>query len=282
MRAVIVRASSLVVALAALAACGPGNNPNNGPQKGGGVTIVSLSGMVAGMSLSTTIASGGFAENSSTSSVRCTQRTSGACTINECTTPGIDAGAEPQDAGTSNNGARSAGVITISGGGQMIQLMPREDNTYQSVNQRMEVFPAGTMLTVSAAGSATGVPAFTGTLTMPAQVAVTAPMLSLTAPTMIPRTQALVAAWTGGTTGKVNVVLSSSAGGNSSTISCAFDAAGGTGTVPADVMMALPAGSGSIAIAATDSRDQMAGDYKVTLSASSIGLIGAGGQAMFQ
>lgn len=282
MRAVSVRASLSVFTLAALAACGPSNNPNNGPQKGGAVTIISLSGMVAGMSLSTTVANAGFGENASTSSVRCTQRTSGACTINECTTPSTDAGAAPQDAGTSDNGARSAGVITISGGGQMIQLMPGADNTYQSVNQRMEVFPAGTMLTVSAAGSATGVPAFSGTLTMPAQVVVTAPMLSLTAPTMIPRTQALAAAWTGGTTGKVNVVLVSSAGGNSSTVSCAFDAAGGTGTVPADVMMALPAGSGTIAIAATDSRDQMAGDYKVTLTASGVGLIGGGGQAMFQ
>jgi len=42
MRAVIVRASLSVVALAALAACGPGNNPNNGPQKFGSVSIFAL------------------------------------------------------------------------------------------------------------------------------------------------------------------------------------------------------------------------------------------------
>jgi len=54
------------------------------------------------------------------------------------------------------------------------------------------------------------------------------------------------------------------------------------GTVPADVMALIPAGTGTIAIGASDTRDQMAGDYKVTLAASGLGLIGGAGQAMFQ
>jgi hypothetical protein len=128
-----------------------------------------------------------------------------------------------------------------------------------------------------------GVPAFTGTLTMPSPVTVTAPMLSLTAPTMISRSQALAAAWTGGTTGKVSVLLVSSQSASSVTVSCSFDAAAGMGTVPADVMALIPAGTGTITIAASDTRDQMAGDYKVTLLAESVlGLRGGTGRAMFQ
>jgi len=129
-----------------------------------------------------------------------------------------DGGAAPQDAGM-NNGARSAGPITISGGGQMIQLTPNADNTYPSMNQQMQLFAPGTALTVSAAGDAMGVPAFTGTLTMPSPVTVTAPMLSLTAPTTISRSQALAAAWTGGTTGKVSVLLVSLQSASSVTVS---------------------------------------------------------------
>lgn len=281
MRAVMVRSSVSMVVFAALAACGPGGSPN-APQKGGAVSVISLSGMVAGMTFANTTVTAGFGENSSTSSVRCTQRTQGACTINECTTPATDGGAAPQDAGASNNGARSAGVITISGGGQMVQLMPGADNQYMTSNQQVQVFAPGTALTVSAAGDPMGVPAFTGMLTMPSAVTVTAPMLSFTAATPISRSQALAAAWTGGTTGKVSVVLVSSQSSSSVTVSCSFDAAGGTGTVPADIMALLPAGTGTIAVGSTDTREQMAGDYKVTLTSSALGLMGGGGRAMFQ
>jgi hypothetical protein len=240
--------------------------------------------MFAGQSFAMTAVIGGFAENSETSGVRCTQRTSGPCTIDECTESSSDAGTPSQDAGMGEGQARSAGVITISGAGQMIQLTPDANNSYRPVFEMRELFPAGTTVTVSAAGSAMGVPAFSGTLTMPAQVTVTSPMLSMNMSerTMISRTQPLATTWTGGTSGKVVVELRASAGARNVRVSCMFDAASGRGTVPADVMMALPAGEGSITIAAADSRDQMAGDYKVTLMAANLGLTGVGGTVNFQ
>ncbi len=287
MRSIPVRSCVTALCLAAVAACGP-SGPSNGPQRAGSVNVTALSGMLAGMTFASTTVNAGFVEAPASAAQPCTTRTVGACTINECTTSSSDAGAPDPDAGAPApdagmvNTARSAGVITVSGGGQMVQLTPGADGTYTSNMQRMTVFPAGTELTMSAVGDAMGVPAFTGTVTMPAAVMVTAPALSFTTATMISRSQALNATWTGGTAGKVSVLLAGNSGGRNVVVNCAFDATAGSGTVPVDVLAALPAGSGTIVIGGSSTRDVMAGGYKVSLAASSANIIGGAGAAMFE
>lgn len=279
MRSLMLRSSLSALCLFTVAACGP-SGPSNTPQRAGGVNIVSLSGMVAGMTIASTSVSAGFVEAPANAAPPCTTRTEGACTITQCNTASADAGAPDPDAGMVNP-ARSAGVITVSGGGQMVQLTPGADGTYPTDTQRMSVFAPGTELTVSAAGSATGVAAFTGTVTMPGPITVTAPMISLTAPTAISRAQPLMVTWTGGTTGKVSVVMASNASGGAS-VSCTYDATAGSASVPATVLGALPMGDGTIAIGGSSSREQNAGGFTVTLTASSANLIGGAGRATFQ
>jgi hypothetical protein len=279
MRSTMLRSSLTALCLVTVAACGP-SGPSNTPQRAGGVNIVAFSGMVAGMTVSSTSVSAGFVEAPANVAPPCTTRTEGACTITQCNFTSADAGAPDPDAGVANT-TRSAGVITVSGGGQMVQLTPGANGTYPTDTQRMSVFAPGTELTVSAAGDAMGVAAFTGTVTMPGPITVTAPMISLTAPTTIARAQPLMVTWTGGTTGKVSVVMASSASGGAS-ISCSYDATAGSATVPATVLMALPMGDGSIAIGGSSTREQTAGGFNVTLTASSANLVGGAGRATFQ
>lgn len=277
MQSSFVRSVLSVTAFCALAACGP-STPSNGPQKSGTVTISALGGMVAGMSFAQTQVFAGFAEVAAGVTPTCTTRTVGSCEVTQCAAADSDAGAAPQDAGTTNTN-RSAGVITVSGGGQMVQLMPGADNSYASNSTMSDVFPAGTALTVSAAGDATGVPAFTASLTMPSAITLTMPTLAPATAASIPRTSPLAIAWTGGTTGKVRVLLTSS---NSSGVICTFDAAGGTGTVPVDALSALPMGEGNILVAASDVREQSAGGFNLSISTSRVNIIGGAGRANFQ
>jgi hypothetical protein len=279
MRSIMLRSSITALCLVAVAACGP-SGPSNTPQRAGGVNIVALSGMIAGMTLASTSVSAGFVEAPAGAAAPCTTRTEGACTITQCMAASADAGAPDPDAGMVNS-ARSAGVITVSGGGQMVQLTPMANGTYPTDTQRMSVFAPGTELTVSAAGDAMGVAAFTGTVTMPGPIMVTAPTISLTAPTTIARAQPLMVTWTGGTTGKVSVVMASNASGGAS-VSCTYDATAGSGTVPATALMALPMGDGTIAIGGSSTREQTAGGFNVTLTASSANLVGGAGRATFQ
>jgi hypothetical protein len=72
--------------------------------------------------------------------------------------------------------------------------------------------------------------------------------------------------WTGGTTGKQFVSLDGGTGRNTR-LFCRFDASAGTGTIPPDALMMLPAGQGGFAMATITETSVDAGDWRVDLEA---------------
>lgn len=269
MRSSLRRAGVWSIAVA-LCACGPGGSSASG-NKTGSVTVVSAVATVSGMTYAGTIFSASFNEAQSTDGTQCATRAAGPCQIRECTI-NADAGA--------TNPARSAGTVSFMGAGESLSLQPSADGTYAGDAPRNEIFPAGTEVTVSAGGDA--VPAFTTTVRVPARVEITAPMLSLATTTNISRAMPLATSWTGGTSGKVLVFLASASASRSATVSCTYDATAGSATIAADVLSALPVGSGSIAIGGVEQREVTAGGYTVTVSASGVALIGGAAPAMYQ
>lgn len=269
MRSLLRRAGVWSIAVT-LSACGPGGTSASA-NKTGSVTVVSAVATVSGMTYAATIFSANFNEAQSTDGTQCTTRTSGPCQIRECSVSA--------DAGTTSP-SRSAGVVSFTGAGEMLSLQPSADGTYAGDAPRNEIFPAGTEVSVSAGGDA--VPAFSTTVRVPARVEITAPMLSLATTTNINRATPLATSWTGGTSGKVLVFLASATSARSASVSCTYDASAGSATIAADVLAALPAGSGSIAIGGVEQREVTAGGYTVTVSASGVALIGGAAPAMYQ
>ena len=139
----------------------------------------------------------------------------------------------------------SAGTLTVSGGAfgdAGVGIAPDNLGSYL-YNTTGPMFSPGDTLTVSAAGAT--VPAF-------AAQSITAPgPIDLTAPTpdsgvlSIPTTQDLDLGWTGGTAG-AHFILGLDAtftSGASASALCTWDAAAGSGTIPAGALSPLAAGT---------------------------------------
>jgi len=91
----------------------------------------------------------------------------------------------------------------------------------------------------------------------------------------IDRGQDLAVRWRGGAEGAVAVEMITSGGRD--TLVCQFPAAGGSGTVPRQVLGLLPAGTAQLVVVALRSATVTAGDYVVTLGAGTSALTRNGG-----
>jgi hypothetical protein len=202
----------------------------------------------------------------------------GACAVTTC--PGHG----PTDAGLVT--LASAGTLDVTGGafGEAgVQVGPDNLGSYL-YNTTGPMFAPGDMLAVSAAGAT--VPAFTAqTLSAPAAITVTAPQAGDAGILVIPTSQSLDVAWTGGVTGD-HVVLTLNAffaSGASASTACSWDAAAGQATVPANVLAPLVAGTaqpgGSTAVWYQQAQTSFAtGRWAVTMLAD----IHGGSLATFQ
>lgn len=138
----------------------------------------------------------------------------------------------------------SAGVLTIAGATIPISLVPDASNTYSSLQTEGDLFVGGESLMLSAPGDQ--VPAFTAMVTAPVRPTITSPAAPTTQPLVITRSAGLTVTWGdgstgGGSTGWVHAVVAG--GPNASTeVECRFDAAAGTGTIPAELLMMVPTG----------------------------------------
>ncbi len=259
-----------------LCACGPGDGPR-ALSSTGGVRIATASGQVAGMERTATYVSAMFTDLTE-SPTQCTARTVAGCTVTTCGPATRDSGA-----GSARPPTRSAGRITMSGAGHTLDFAPNADGTYvPGGSGTMELFPAGTALAVSAAGDPAGIAAWTATVTMPARVTLTAPIVTVGTRLTIVRTQPFFLTWTGGSAGRMTVQFATAAGGSSVGAQCGFNVTAGRGTVSADVLSALAPGGGTILLGVEDSRELTVGAYSVTLSAASTGISDAIVQATFE
>ena len=176
------------------------------------------------------------------------QQTFGSCVVRTC--------------GSRSAGTTSAGAITVTGGRQAITLMPASGGGYTAFqDSSVGIFDGGESLHVMAAGAA--VPAFSGNIVAPSQVTMTAPA-SQTGSITLARSAGLSLAWSGTSSGNVDITL---AGASGPQVFCSFPASGGSGAISSSALALLAAGDATIDAEQSSDTSVTAGGFHVTLHA---------------
>jgi len=188
----------------------------------------------------------------------CTVVTSGSCMVSTCT---------PMMAFPSGD---DAGILSISGGAipAGAAIMNFGDGAY-SYSAGGTIFTPGQLLTASTTGAT--VPAFSHSVTAPALVTLTAPTLAADGgATTIPISIDLAVSWTGGEAGGTMTLQGGGDGGGTySSVSCAWDATVGHGTVPHALLGKLAGQTDSFLQYGQETKTTfMAGAYSITESAT--------------
>jgi hypothetical protein len=201
----------------------------------------------------------------------CTTSTDGDCTISACDASGVQSGDGGiiSDGGTGPSKAPNAGDITIGADAQLTLSADGNTGSYAPKTGQTSLWSDGADITVDAKGA--DVPAFNTTLSGPGAVALTSPSWPGPGESLaIDRSQDMVFSWDNGGSGDVQVMISTVAGSKTATLTCKFKAADGGGTISAATMGKLvPTSTGSISVSAVSSTVVNAGDWKVTVSATS-------------
>jgi hypothetical protein len=181
-----------------------------------------------------------FTETTGTATA-CTETTMGSCTLRDCFFPMAPADAGmPVDAGMPT--FPSAGPILVDGDPTDVMLTPEANGTYPAASGTGQIWGDGAMVAVTADGA--DVPAFSSTLVGPSGSSVGSPSF-MTPPVMIDRAMPFTLTWSGGSgtmQGQlVNNVIDAT-GTQTVIILCSFDAAAGTGTIPAELLEQVPTG----------------------------------------
>jgi len=224
-------AVTLIGAIAMITACADGSDPHHlpggpgsdGGSGGGGAGDGAKPGLI--IVQTTPGLTGAAAIFSAVPVTGCTTRTIGPCQVRSCPNPGDEPGPRA-----------SAGRVTISDGHADLVMDPDAENSYDYAppDTGGAHFASGATLTASAAGA--DVPAFHGvTAVLPE------PLAPVSADIAIDVTRDLVVGWTGGGPGGKVVFLSETDDPQTiGQLSCAFDPAAHTGTVPAAALQAVP------------------------------------------
>jgi hypothetical protein len=185
------------------------------------------------------------------------QRTIGACSVGQCSFA-ISASAP------------TAGEIVISGGSTEIAMSPDAGGSYALSDVPGTLFTGGESLTFVASGGE--VPGFSGTIVAPTPLELAEPQLpdSPTTAVTLVRGAPLTVAWTGTSSGVMRVQLARQPRDVATTVTCRFDVAAGTGTVPADLIAQLPTGTGAIVFSQLSASDVTAGEWTVSIEAENI------------
>lgn len=140
----------------------------------------------------------------------------------------------------------SAGAVHLTGGAVAIDLAPKGDNTYAPSVGASSLYAGGETLVATADGK--DVPAFTTSLTAPSKVTLAAPLVTSGALT-VKRSNGVTAtfssAGTGATAGAVVLYFSATSTTMAFALTCTFDGAAGSGTIPAAAFADFPAGPGT-------------------------------------
>lgn len=162
-------------------------------------------------------------------------RTAGVCETIVCTQPA-------QNAPDSLTGFL-AGVIAAQGPQipSSFSISPNVTTPgYQSAGVNRRIFQTGEAITASAAGRT--IPAFTSPqVSAPAEITWLTPAFSYQSEASLAKSRALAVGWSGGANGQVEVEVRTGGPGSSGDriVRCAFDAASGSGTIPASAMAIL-------------------------------------------
>jgi hypothetical protein len=168
--------------------------------------------------------------------------TIGPCELNVSGTGGVEA---------------DAGKLTFSGGA-MPETLDHSPGGYNTLNLNQTLWPAGSTVSVAAAGAT--VPAWSAVVTMPEAALPTGPDLAGT-PSW-PRTSDFTVTWQGGT--KLVTISLSNSGGS---LRCDFPATAKSGTVPAEALGRLAAGRTTVIALSTDRQVVSAGEWVISMVA---------------
>lgn len=146
----------------------------------------------------------------------CTSRSTDACSIFRCD---ISAG------GAAPLTNLSAGTITITGGSTQGTLVPGSDKSYSEASTGVVSFSTGATVGFRASGG-DDIRSWVSSVLFPSPIRVTNPQSGI-----IDHTKGLALTWTGGSS-MVLATIEESVPDRIVLISCLFDAAGGSGTIP--------------------------------------------------
>jgi hypothetical protein len=166
----------------------------------------------------------------------------------------------------------SAGALKITGGTSPLDMAPGTKDNYAGLRSSTSaLWNGGEMLVATAAGSASGVPAFSASLTAPSKLTVTAPALPQTASgsLTVARDAPLTVSWTGASSGSVIVYLDIATPNKAYTVTCTYKPSDATGQVPAAALGMLPAGAGSYDLYVIERASPSVPAWKINFAASS-------------
>jgi hypothetical protein len=213
-----------------------------------------------------------FLESSSAVNPSCAVTTSGPCTATVCTTSGAGGG----DAGALTY--PSAGTITITTPmGPGFTLSPGADGSYTFTTRQGQLWTAGGSVAVSAAGAA--VPAFSGAVSAPPDITLTAPVFGANTYVTISRATDLAVTWTGGGAGNVRITFGTTHTGSFTGVQCVVPQGPGAAAIPAAVLGKLAKADGatilgSFAVVPLNDTNLKAGDFDVILRATGTSVSG--------
>jgi hypothetical protein len=190
----------------------------------------------------------------------CEIQEQGDCRIVDCATSTIDGGTMAYE-------KVSAGPVSLAGANIPLTLTPDATGTYEVRTGQERLWTKGASLTISAQGGE--VPAFQTTLTGVGSAVVSVPAAASGSTMTISTKEPLALAWSGAEGGTMTATLSRNDANKarSVTISCSFDGAKTTGTVPASVMAMIPPGPlGSLVLMGGDNRRVDVSDWTIYVS----------------
>jgi hypothetical protein len=190
----------------------------------------------------------------------CSWRVVGTCNVLRCATGGLP---------LSN---LSAGTISITGGSTPATLMPASDNTY-SYSGIVSFSPGANVLF---AASGAEVPSWSTSVSFPSPITVTSPAANQSP--AIDHTKDFAIAWSGGGSSKVLATVEESVPDRLVEITCLFDAAGGSATIPSAALSDLEpsttlgsgSGEGDISVYSVGASEVSAGGFPVLAAAGSV------------
>jgi hypothetical protein len=178
--------------------------------------------------------------------------------------------------------AKSAGAVQIEGGSKTVDLAPKADGTYAVSTGATALWGGGETLTVRAEGK--DVPAFNTTLTAPARVTLTSPVVPGAGLT-IKKSAGLTAKFAG-PRGTVVLYFDAAAGTQAVAVTCTFNASAGTGEIPPAAFADFPSGGGTYDFYVKETATVAPAGWAVRVTASSamVDSVGAAlaGQATFE
>lgn len=186
----------------------------------------------------------------------CAPERYGACQVHRCFAPIFPS------APTAPALHRDAGTLRIDGLRGDVGSIAHVDQSAYTARSTTPWWTGGERVTVAATGAAGGVAAFSTTLIAPGLIEVFAP----TGDTQVAAREALVVSWSAQADTTVHVRLVSDVSPRRE-VTCDFDGASGSGTVPRDAMLALqPATVAQIDVVSRRDRIVAAGDQTVSVS----------------